>query len=233
MSLHGMMPSIWGPLAWSCIHALAAEYDKRYMPSVVEPANRLKLTRQQKVRLSNQVSRLNGEIVTLQWFNLLAWVLPCRPCRDSYSAFILEQTGLPHGAQAFAVELHNRVNAKLDKPVQADVMAVRRRLAVWGTETLAHDLFALLFIMALNYNANTEPDKLRHYRDFLTTLANVLALIGMDELAAAVEDTVGFTSQMSLCSRLYEGYLGIPACRAGGPPETLEMLCDRYDLCRS
>lgn len=105
----GFSPETWGPSMWFMVHLIAATY----------PVNP---TPQDKANVA-------------AFFQSLQHVLPCGGCRRGYEIILTsEPTRLtPHvfatRASLFkwTVDVHNRVNAKLGKPVDSDWKAWYRQ----------------------------------------------------------------------------------------------------------
>lgn len=98
----GFSPETWGPSMWLMVHLIAATYPARPTP-------------EDKERYA-------------AFFNSLRDVLPCEGCRRGYDT-ILRTVPTQLTPQVFAstqtlfkwtVDVHNRVNAKLGKPVNSN-----------------------------------------------------------------------------------------------------------------
>ena len=220
----GMIPSIWGPMAWRAIHGMAHRYDTAPEPLSADDARLFCL-----------------------FLLRLAWVLPCVYCRESYTDNIRwfeqpDHTGQPRTDQYFrkrhvrrlAMELHNQVNVKLNKPVMENYELVLRRSAVWSIEFLPREFFGLLFIIAINYNSNGEPGKARHYYHFFTILPDLCVTLRHEMLGAALEAGLEALSedfsQEALVEALYHAYT-----LWAGEREimSLDAVYDRYTLCKT
>lgn len=102
---NGYDPTVWGPHMWFMFHLVAATYPEA--PTAADKAN------------------------YKAFYASLANVLPCPGCRTGYKIIITsEATQL--SARVFAsrpalfkwtVDVHNRVNAKLGKPIHDDWQA--------------------------------------------------------------------------------------------------------------
>jgi FAD-linked sulfhydryl oxidase len=99
---NGFSPQLWGPSVWFTMHLVAATYPD-------DP------TKEDKANYAT-------------FFKSLQHVLPCYGCRKGYAAIIAsEPTKLTSRVFAsrqalfkWTVDVHNRVNAKLKKPVHTD-----------------------------------------------------------------------------------------------------------------
>lgn len=101
-AVSGYSPAVWGPHMWFMFHLVAATYPAA--PTAADKAN------------------------YAAFYKSLRHVLPCVGCQQGYATIIgSEPTKL--GARTFGtrdalfkwtVDVHNRVNAKLGKPVHAD-----------------------------------------------------------------------------------------------------------------
>src|SRR3990167_10277906 len=90
-----LAPSSWGPVAWKLLHSVAAGYPDRATP-------------QEQASLT-------------QFIHGLPDLLPCAMCRVHFRQEIAADPVEPHvGSRAaierWLVDLHNRVNARLEKP---------------------------------------------------------------------------------------------------------------------
>ncbi len=100
--MSGFAPEVWGPSMWFMFHTVAATYPARPTPD--DAAN------------------------YAAFFASLRHVLPCEGCRRGYAVMLeTEPTRLTQRVFAsrealfkWTVDVHNRVNAKLGKPVHAD-----------------------------------------------------------------------------------------------------------------
>lgn len=216
-----MAPSIWGPMGWRTIHGMAHAFDHL---TAWGPGGRARDT----VALAFHL-----------FLCLLAWVLPCVFCRESYTDYLLQgeaallRAFATQDVRRFVFTLHNLVNAKLGKPQFTDFELVVRRSKVWSVEFSPAEVFGLLFVMALNYDANGEPDKDDHYRQFFDVLPLLFDALGQSRLAAALEgaEVARFAStQEDLLRRLHRAYTAWCPVR---PAASLDSLVARYDLCRA
>lgn len=101
----GYSPTVWGPHMWFMFHIVAATYPAA--PTAADKAN------------------------YAAFYKSLRYVLPCGGCQQGYATIIAsDPTKL--GPRTFStrdalfkwtVDVHNRVNAKLGKPVHADWQA--------------------------------------------------------------------------------------------------------------
>lgn len=124
MELPGMSVWMWGPTVWALIHTVAA---------ISDSTNELVF----EDRIVNKAQFVESFFLQLQP------LLPCRYCKNSYGPFLeetLKQYGksMPEIVQsrsvsAFAVDLHNKVNAKLARQRWQEAKGVlRARLAEAG-----------------------------------------------------------------------------------------------------
>lgn len=102
---NGFSPEVWGPSMWFMVHLVAATF-----PEKPTPADRAQYA---------------------AFFHSLQHVLPCYGCRKGYETIInTEPTKLTTRTFAsrqalfkWTVDVHNRVSAKLGKPIQSDWLA--------------------------------------------------------------------------------------------------------------
>lgn len=104
LSGSGFDPQQWGPGAWNLIHLSAAGYPENPTPEI----------RSQYIA----------------FFRSLQYVLPCNGCRQGYAHLIAGPVRLTPAVFAdrlslfrWTVELHNAVNAKLNKETYPDWFA--------------------------------------------------------------------------------------------------------------
>jgi len=214
---------IWGPLVWGYLHGLAHTYDA--------------------TRPTAPGGMLEAYVHLLVY--ALAWVLPCLACRESFMQFLTAPAS-PTNHEAlkaalrdrtltrFMWTLHNLVNLKLDRPLFPSLELVHRRALVWPMQSHPTALFHVLFIIAMNYDANSEPEKVVGYRLLLQVLPHVHDLLGASSLAQAMLSagfaTAAASSQLAVESMVQAGYA---AHRAPLPTPSLQKLRERFDLCRS
>lgn len=221
----GMIPGIWGPMVWRFIHRAAHEYDTA----------------------THALSERDALVFCL-FLIRLAWVLPCSHCRVSYTDYLrsflqVDENGgrrinayfQQRAVRRLAVEIHDLVNQKLGKPVFANLELDRRRSAVWSSEFLEPEFFGILFIIAINYRSNGEPEKETHHRRFFELLPDLCMSLGHLRLAASLEavelgNITPFEQEM-LVNGLYEALVLWTGRRDRVP--ALSVLVDRYTLCRS
>lgn len=99
---NGFAPEVWGPSMWFMFHLTAAAYPVK--PTAADKAH------------------------YAAFYKSLGGVLPCMGCRKGYHAILTTDPTKPT-PRTFAsrdalfkwtVDVHNRVNAKLNKPMNAD-----------------------------------------------------------------------------------------------------------------
>ena len=101
----GFSPELWGPSMWFVFHLVALTFPER--PTAADKSN------------------------FAAFYKSLAHVLPCMGCRKGYETIIhSDPTKLnarvfasPQALFKWTVDVHNRVNAKLKKPVRSDWQA--------------------------------------------------------------------------------------------------------------
>lgn len=170
----GMMPFLWGPMAWRQAHGMAHVFD---------------------TRVEDDVSEQTAELFVLFLIGL-AWVLPCSTCRESYTDYLLgylkrdliAEYFVPRNVQRFVFDLHNLVNKKLDRPPATDFDLVLRRSEIWSVEFLPRELFGFLFVVALNFAGNGEPNKNKHYREFFGVLPALLLALNHVRMSVALKN---------------------------------------------
>lgn len=215
--MHGMMPFLWGPMAWRQIHGMAHVYD---------------------TRIDDDISVETAEIFIL-FLIALAWVLPCSTCRAGYTDFLLaylkrdfiNEVFAPRKVRQFAFDLHNLVNRKLERPLCEDFELVIRRSMIWSVEFLPRELFGLLFIIALNFDAYQEPDKELHYQEFFGVLPALLDALGHMRMAKSLRNRFPLKkwTQTFLTKALYGAFTDW----ATEPIPTYKEITEMYALCRA
>lgn len=101
----GFSPDLWGPSMWFMMHLVAATYPDA--PTSADKAN------------------------YMAFYKSLQHILPCMGCRMGYQGYIVSEPtkltlrtmGSRESLFKWTVDVHNRVNAKLHKPVQTDYAA--------------------------------------------------------------------------------------------------------------
>lgn len=215
-----MVPFLWGPMTWRQIHGMAHIFD---------------------TRIDDDITEKTAEVFVL-FLIALAWVLPCSTCREGYTNFLLaalkrdllQEVFAPRAVRRFAFDLHNLVNVKLGRPECESFELVQRRSEVWSVEFLPRELFGLLFIIALNFRANQEPDKEQHYREFFSVLPTLLDALGHMRMAAALGEMISSLpdtawTQPVLLRALYNAF----AEWQTGPVPDFKEIVETYTLCRA
>lgn len=213
----GMMPFLWGPMAWRQIHGMAHVFDTRVDDDIA-------------------VETAEAFVIFLM---ALAWVLPCSTCRAGYTDFLLlylkrdlvNEIFLPRQVRQFAFDLHNLVNEKLGRPLCESFELVQRRSAVWSVEFLPREFFGLLFIIALNFEANQEPDKIEHYQEFFDVLPVLLDAMGHLRMARALRQNFPPSkwTQPALMKALYAAFTDWHP----SPVPAYREIVETYTLCRA
>lgn len=150
-----MDPNIWGPQMWKLFNAVAIHADK--------------LTQQ---------GRTEHQELTVRFFNIMSFLLPCKYCRLSYSKFLMEIPLIPTCKFVQWVwTLHEKVNDKLNKPPNCRLRfkQFQQRIASYSSYIDANDLFDICYILAINYEgATADPLKFQYLYQFFIILATVL-----------------------------------------------------------
>lgn len=195
----GKPPSIWGPRLWPYIHGFA-----RLIDATADPA----------------LKRRRAEAY-MRFMDLLQVTMPCGICRDSYKIFwggngtrglmaaAVAQPPNPDdlAATVVAYALHDTVSTKLKKPTRPTCGATLADPVPGDDE---QRLWEYLFVMGYNYNDNGEPEKRRHYREFMAALLNALRLFGYERTHAVLrrhyEQIVQAATQQEWVDALYWAY---------------------------
>jgi Erv1 / Alr family len=115
-SKDGFNVNIWGKQLWSVLHCISFNYP-------VEPT-------------AADRTNYNTFILSLQH------VLPCKACRDNYSEHLndmgygMDKLRNRETFSKFVYDLHNRVNKKLNKPVNLSYREVRDRYEMFRARCL-------------------------------------------------------------------------------------------------
>ena len=123
-----MNTEIWGPKAWFFIHSLALGY-----PSSPSDADK------DHYRV---------------FFKSLSHVLPCPWCREHY-LHNLQEKELEKGLESridlfnFTVDMHNRVNSMLGKPILSHEEALRRTTRPYKNHRTVFFMVILLLILVI------------------------------------------------------------------------------------
>jgi hypothetical protein len=150
-----MDPNIWGPQVWKLFNAVAIYADKLTLEGKTE-----------------------HQELTVRFFNIMSFLLPCKYCRLSYSKFLMEIPLIPSCKFVQWVwTLHEKVNDKLQKPPNCRLRfkQFQQRIASYSTFIDANDLFDICYILAINYEgATADPLKFQYLYQFFIILATVL-----------------------------------------------------------
>ena len=123
----GMATFIWGPLFWNLINDVAVLSDKHWK----------KWNKKQKD-------------LTIQFWNVFKFILPCKWCRESYTRFIdQEPPFFPFVDWIF--HLHNKVNTKLEKPL-LEYERFKRKIEVFRSFSSSNMFWDIQYVLALNYD---------------------------------------------------------------------------------
>lgn len=141
-SSYGMATVVWGPLFWSLINDVAVIYDHHWK----------KWSSRDKDRMS------------IFW-KILKHILPCRYCRESYLKYY-HQSPPSYPFVKWVGILHNKVNAKLNKPLY-DTSSFERKSQVYTSFSSSNTLTDIHFILALNYCSKTKQKYYQQWFDFL------------------------------------------------------------------
>ena len=95
----GIMTKIWGPPGWVFLHCVVMGY-----PSKIDKKDKTHIKRMKETR---------------NFFESMAYILPCRYCRESYQQYIKELPIKKHlrtrkKLAKWLYDIHNKVNKKLD-----------------------------------------------------------------------------------------------------------------------
>ena len=160
-------------------------------------------------------------------------VLPCGACRASFMPAMAAAD--VHGAARerrlgrLVFDLHNGVNRKLNRPSFDQYAIVVRRSQVWPVEFTEPEVFAVLFVVVLNYAANKEPLKPTHYKRFLHATEQLCRALGRPRVAEALAHVQMHRARPSdMFDRLHRAYE-----RWSGTSIAKTDLIRRYELCRS
>ena len=203
---NGMSPSVWGPMLWRWMHGAAFAHDQQQSSPGFECG---------------------------VWLEALPAVLPCGACRASFipamAAADVQTAARERRLGRLVFDLHNVVNRKLNRPSFDSYAVVVRRSQVWPVEFTEPEVFAVLFVVVLNYAANKEPSKLRHYKRFLHATEHLCRVLGRPRVAGALAHVNMHRAQPSdmfnRLHRAYELWVGRSVSKAD--------LAKRYELCRS
>jgi hypothetical protein len=126
-----MEPKIWGPPFWFMLHTISFSYPTN--PSYHDKRH------------------------YYDYFQNVYHIIPCEECQDSYLQYLQENPissflDSNHALSKWVVELHNKINQKLDKPTQSYQDVAQRYYNIYQ-----HDKYKPEFIRGLgkgeeNYN---------------------------------------------------------------------------------
>lgn len=148
----GMSTFIWGPLFWDLLTDLALGMDR-------------------KEKSSSSSSSSHTYTPQDIWL-ALRFILPCKWCRKSYSKFVRED--LPRTNYVHWVwELHNKVNAKLEKPA-LEWNKFQRRCHIMQRFSTPDTWWNLHFILTLNYDPLTKRSAYRRWFELAPYMMSLL-----------------------------------------------------------
>lgn len=133
--------------------------------------------------------------ISLETF-ALSKILPCRFCRDSYAEF-LEQLDFQERIvtarlltmaehKRFFYDIHNLVNAKLDKPIQKRIEPGYSDKTASSTREFSLDLLDWLFIVAMNQPAITDRSSL-NFLDRIMTQIQLTSNLEIEQVNRLIE----------------------------------------------
>lgn len=177
--------------------------------------------------------RRSSNTICATWLRALHPVLPCGACRASFGPVLaaadVEAAGREHRLGELVFGLHNAVNVKLNRPELENYAIVERRSQVWPVQFTEAEVFAVLFIVVLNYAANKEPKKPAHYKRFVLATEELCRELGRlraaEALAKVALHRARPTEMFHQLHRAYELWAETRVSRY--------ELRRRYELCRS
>ena len=153
-----MDPTIWGPGLWRIIEDVARKSDR--IPS----------------QRTDPIWRY-----TIQFFEALTFLLPCKYCRQSYETFIIQSDVSRYVRARRAVEwiwlLKEMVNDKLKKPadVRLSFDKFLRRVNMCTQCGSAEDVLDFLALLGHNYHSTDSPVKIKYMLILHAVLPAVLS----------------------------------------------------------
>ena len=147
-----MNVTVWGPIVWNFLADVCYRNDR--------------------------VSDSRIEEYTILFFKSLAFILPCKYCRQSYRQYFreidLEDAVKQKSLLAWLWSLHEMVNNKLQKPESCRIpyCVFARRMNCYTHAGSAEHLFDLLGILGLNYESD---DRLK--KKYMLIFCSVLPVV--------------------------------------------------------
>ena len=97
-------PSVWGPFFWHTMHIIAIGYP-------IKPT-------------------YGDKHAAKEFFESLQFLIPCQLCREHYKTYLKSMPVTPHLDRRedlfrWTINLHNEVNAKLEKPKVTEAESIR------------------------------------------------------------------------------------------------------------
>lgn len=125
-----MDPNVWGPLLWGLMNDVVKNYDYGAHPPHAREVK--------------------------SFFTSLAFLLPCKHCRRSYSTYLADLPIEPRlqtrTLTCWIWRLHEKVNDKLYKRDRVTLKNFQRRLCATTYSAGPHQLFDFLFMLGVNYD---------------------------------------------------------------------------------
>jgi hypothetical protein len=192
----GKDPDVWGPIVWRWLHAIAREWDQSH---------------------SHHSARVVERV-----FTTLGSVLPCHECRIGYKKILARRRSSLRLAadektmQTWVYNLHDTVNAKLDKtsPPKSDVVngggGQRRRRGTGAgrrpkSQAKAHRAVGpALRQISGNYTNCGEKNKCLKYRAFLSAVTKLHSAIGDSDTSRRLTPATKFSGQRRLTATMRE-----------------------------
>lgn len=169
------------------------------------------------------------------FFESMKFLLPCRFCRDAYMFFLEKldpnEVKTPDDMIFWLYNVHEHVNDKLEKLDRISPDDYVKRIEILLTLSSEEDFFTVLFLLAMNYDNNTHPDKQVWMQTFCAILPNVICTIPNRSGEALLENYFVVDkplSSMALFEAVYRTY------RVAEPTdESVEDVWERLEKIKS
>lgn len=195
-----MNPVIWGPMLWGIMADIANYYD-----SGIDHTKEYR-------------------DIVISFFKSMAFLLPCKYCRQSYRRYITNIPPEPYFQESQGItwlwQIHDQVNDKLDKKNSLSLRDFQKRLKSRTFMAGPECLFDFLFILGVNYDPQDHPLKMKFTRIMHETLPEIIpyrhaanALQKIDFQKDQLLTKEGYLNWLYLKRELYGKKSGLPIRR--------------------
>ena len=202
-----LSPQLWGNTFWGVMHNFAAAVQHK------------------------QTSDSSNQQLRAYFFAFICgipFILPCLACRDNAPEFFanrLSKVSEKTDLDLFMCDLHNDVNKHLEKPEISHDIA---KLRVSDLDLLHIDTCQVWrFIVIIARSTNVQIYKTNHFKNTVTSFANLLGGLGLEDLGLAVKKVLVVGCSMA---RLFPVYREWHVFHKIQCSETLEDFLKKHNV---